>query len=142
MMMAACRLLACLQPAVMVRSVLLLLVFTAEAAAVERVDYLRDVKPILTQKCFACHGALKQKSGLRLDSAATIRAGGDGGPAIVAGNPSESLLVQRVSAADVESRMPPEGEGEPLDASQLATLRAWIKQGAVAPDEPLPPDPR
>src|SRR5262245_25230701 len=121
---------------------LLLLIFAAEAAAVDRVDYLRDVKPILAQKCFACHGALKQQSGLRLDTAATIRSGGDSGPAVVAGRSSESLLIKRVSTKDVESRMPPEGEGEALESAQLAMLKAWIEQGAEAPDEPLPPDPR
>src|SRR5215510_1554040 len=82
---------------------LLLLIFAAEAAAVDRVDYLRDVKPILAQKCFACHGALKQQSGLRLDTAATIRSGGDSGPAITPGNPTESLLLNRVSATDAET---------------------------------------
>src|SRR5439155_16845077 len=70
------------------------------------------------------------------------RAGGDSGPAIMAGKPNESLLIQRVSATDVETRMPPEGEGESLEAIQLATLKAWVEQGAEAPDEPPPPDPR
>jgi Protein of unknown function (DUF1553)/Protein of unknown function (DUF1549)/Planctomycete cytochrome C len=123
-------------------ALLLLFVLCADAAAAERVDYLREVKPILAQKCFACHGALKQQSGLRLDAAATIRTGGDSGAAIMPGQPAESLLLQRMSATDVDTRMPPEGEGEPLDAKQLAVVKAWIEQGAVAPDEPLPPDPR
>lgn len=121
---------------------LLLSVLSADVAAADRVDYLRDIKPILSQKCFACHGALKQESGLRLDAAATIRTGGDSGPVIVAGDPAGSPLLQRVSATDLDMRMPPEGEGEPLDAHQLAKVRAWIEQGAEAPDEPLPPDPR
>jgi hypothetical protein len=143
-MMVAARLsLAFLIAILMSRSAfLLLLVIAAEAVAADRVDYLHDVKPILAQKCFACHGALKQQSGLRLDTAATIRTGGDSGPAIVAGKPMESLLLKRVSAQDADSRMPPEGEGEPLDSTQLAKLKTWIEQGAEAPDEPLPPDPR
>jgi hypothetical protein len=123
-------------------ALLLLIVLAADAEAADRVDYLRDVKPILAQKCFACHGALKHQSGLRLDTAAMIRAGGDSGAAILPGKPADSLLVQRVSAADADNRMPPEGEGEPLDARQLATMRSWIEQGADAPDEPLPPDSR
>jgi len=143
-MIRAARLaLPCLTDIFMSRSAfLLLLIFTAEAVAADRVDYLRDIKPVLAQKCFACHGALKQQSGLRLDTAATIRTGGDSGPAIVAGKPIESLLLKRVSAQDADSRMPPEGEGEPLDSAQLAKLKTWIEQGAEAPDEPLPPDPR
>ena len=55
------------------------------------VDYERDVKPLLMQKCSACHGALKQNAGLRLDAAALIRKGGDSGPAVVPGSTSESL---------------------------------------------------
>ena len=93
---------------------LLLLSVSASAADV---DYLRDVKPLLAQKCFACHGALKQESGLRLDTAASIRTGGDNGAAIVAGKPTDSLLLTRVSASDAETRMPDyEPEPEPVPA--------------------------
>jgi mono/diheme cytochrome c family protein len=123
------------------RALSLVLTCAASAAAAD-VDYLRDVKPILAQKCFACHGALKQESGLRVDTAGTIRAGGESGAAIVPGKPAESLLLKRVSAPDAETRMPPEGEGEKLDERQLAILKTWIEQGAQAPDEQLPPDPR
>jgi uncharacterized protein DUF1549/uncharacterized protein DUF1553/cytochrome c len=114
----------------------------ALAAAGDRVDYLRDVKPILAEKCYACHGALKQQAGLRLDTAASIRTGGDSGSAITPGKPVESLLVKRLSVLDAETRMPPESEGERLDSRQLQIVQAWIEQGAKAPDEPLPPDPR
>jgi hypothetical protein len=124
------------------RLIILLLVVPTCAAASERVDYLRDVKPILAQKCFACHGALKQESGLRLDAAEMIRKGGDSGPVILAGKPDESAIVKRVSAKDIDERMPPEGEGEPLDARQLGIVRDWIAQGAEAPEETVPPDPR
>src|SRR5688572_20771786 len=121
---------------------LLLSVLAADAAAADGVDYLRDVKPLLAQKCFACHGALKQEAGLRLDTAAMIRQGGDSGAVIVAGDLAASPLIERVTATDIDVRMPPEGEGEPLDAKQLATIKRWIEQGAEAPDEALPPDPR
>jgi hypothetical protein len=108
----------------------------------DAVDYLREIKPILAHKCFACHGALKQEANLRLDAAPAIHKGGDSGPAVVPAVPLESPLWQRVSSPDKSERMPPEGEGEPLDAQQLAKLKAWIEQGAPAPDESLPPDPR
>ena len=85
---------------------------------------------------------VKQQAGLRLDTAASIRTGGDSGPAITPGKPVESLLVKRLSALDAETRMPPESEGERLDSRQLQIVQAWIEQGAKAPDEPLPPDPR
>jgi hypothetical protein len=120
----------------------LFLLVAGRVSAADRVDYARDVRPILAQKCFACHGALKQQSGLRLDAAAMIRKGGDSGPIIVPDKPEDSLLVRRVSSADADVRMPPEGEGEPLDARQIQVVKSWIEQGAQAPDEPLPPDPR
>lgn len=102
--------------------------------------YVADVKPLLKTKCVACHGALKQESGLRLDTGAFIRAGGDSGPAAVAGKADESLLLERVMADDGE-RMPP--EGEPLTAEQVAKLRRWIEAGAASPgNEVTPQDPR
>ena len=54
-------------------------------------DYVRAVKPILAARCFACHGALQQKSGLRLDTVALMKKGGDGGPVIVPGKSGQSL---------------------------------------------------
>src|SRR5262249_10242173 len=66
------------------------------AGAPEPVDYLRDIKPLLRARCYACHGALKQKAQLRLDSAALIRKGGRSGPAIVPGKSTESILLDAV----------------------------------------------
>jgi hypothetical protein len=86
---------------------------------------------------------LKQKAGLRLDTASRMLRGGDSGPAVVKGVPDESLLLDRVSADDPSDRMPPEGEGEPLSAEQVALLREWIAAGAPAPaDERPEADPR
>ncbi len=113
----------------------------ASARAEERVDYLRQIKPLLASRCYECHGALKQKSGLRLDTTASIRKGGKGGAAIHARNADKSPLIARVTAADKEERMPP--EGEPLKPEQIQLLKTWIKQGAIAPkDEKPEPDPR
>src|SRR2546428_635429 len=58
------------------------------------VDYVREVKPLLTEHCYRCHGASQQKSGLRLDTAAFAAKGGENGPAFAAGKPAESLMVQ------------------------------------------------
>ena len=105
------------------------------------VDYSRDIKPILKERCFACHGALKQKAGLRLDSAAMMRRGGDGGPAVVAGKVAGSLLVERITSKDDALRMP--AEGKPLTAEQIALIKAWIEQGATSPENEQPEqDPR
>ena len=99
------------------------------------IDYAADVKPILEARCYACHGPKKQKAGLRLDEkAAALRGGSDGVEAIRPGHGAESDLVRRVASLDPEERMPP--EGEPLTPDQVATLRAWIDQGATWPDDP------
>ena len=102
----------------------------------EPVDYLREIKPVLKERCFACHGALKQKSGLRLDTARLIRQGGDNGAAVTPGQAEASVLLKRVLATDLAERMPP--EGEPLKAEQIKRIRAWISQGAASPDDEQP----
>ena len=106
------------------------------------VDYGRNVKPILSARCISCHGAIRQKAGLRLDTADFVRRGGESGRAIEPGASGESLIIDRVTGRDGSDRMPPESEGVPLSADQVATLRAWIDQGANAPPEATPEDPR
>jgi hypothetical protein len=118
-----------------------LLAVPAPLRAADAVDYLRDVKPLLKQRCFACHGALKQQAKLRLDTAALIRTGGRHGPAIVPGRAAGSLLVKRVTDPDDGGRMPP--LGKPLTGPQIAALKAWIDQGAPGPAGETPEeDPR
>jgi hypothetical protein len=104
-------------------------------------DYSRDIKPVLRAKCYTCHGSVRQKAGLRLDAAQLIRKGGKHGPIIIAGKPDDSRLIQRVTAKGPD-RMPPEGEGEPLSAKEIALFKEWIKAGANATDEPVPDDPK
>jgi hypothetical protein len=106
-----------------------------------RVDYLRDVKPLLRERCYACHGALQQRAGLRLDTAALLRQGGDNGAVVVPGRPSESPLLERVALARGGRRMPP--DGPPLTAAEVAALSSWIHRGAKGPPGERPePDPR
>ncbi len=110
-------------------------------ARAESVDYERDIKPMLKARCYACHGALKQEAGLRLDTGSFIRQGGDSGAAVEVGQPAESVLLERVSADKSDERMPP--EGEPLSAAQIERLRAWIVDGAMSPEaEQAEVDPR
>jgi hypothetical protein len=118
-----------------------LLLLPAPLAAADTVDYLHDIKPILKERCYACHAAVKQKGQLRLDTAAFVRKGGRHGPAIVPGKLADSHLVQRVCDPEDSVRMPP--EGKPLTDRQIALLKAWIEQGAAAPaDEKPEADPR
>ncbi|MDR3636130.1 MAG: PSD1 and planctomycete cytochrome C domain-containing protein [Isosphaeraceae bacterium] len=105
------------------------------------VDYLREVKPILRARCVACHGALRQKGGLRLDAAPLIRKGATSGPVVVPGQSDESRLVE-VLRGDGSLRMPPEAEGAALSEKEVALVAAWVDQGAKAPEEPIPGDPR
>lgn len=102
------------------------------------IDYVRQVRPILAERCVGCHGPDKQQSDLRLDTAAGGKKGGVSGPAIVPGNSGTSLLIQAVVGAGDVSRMPPEDAGEPLSAEQIAALRTWIDAGAAAPDDEMP----
>ena len=121
-----------------------ILMSTAGAiCADERVEYERDIRPLLTHKCAACHGAMKQESGLRLDAGVLIRRGSDNGAVVLPGNAADSQILHRVASNDVDERMPPEGKGEPLNAEQIALLREWIDEGALIPDEEtIPEDPR
>src|SRR5262245_64506681 len=101
-------------------------------------DFTRDIAPLLRAKCYACHGAVRQKSGLRLDAGQLVLKGGKNGPVVVPGKPDESPLVAAITPKGKDrAHMPPEGEGEPLSAKDVALLREWVKAGAKAPDEPV-----
>jgi hypothetical protein len=103
--------------------------------SIASVDYLRQIKPILRQACYRCHGALARKARLRLDTRTAIFKGGRGGPAIVPGKPEESLLLERVQAEEGE-RMPP--DGAPLSADQVSLLERWVREGATGPADEKP----
>ena len=78
----------------------------------ERVRFFeQEVRPLLVEKCYACHGAEKQKGGLRLDSREAILKGGESGPAVVPGKPEESLLVEAMNYEGLE--MPPTASSSP-----------------------------
>lgn len=104
------------------------------------VDYVRDIKPLLRARCYACHGALQQKGGLRLDTVGAMRRGGRHGPVLDADHPERSPLLERVGGADPSERMPPENEGKPLDTVQQQWLRAWLLAGAPGPVDERPED--
>src|SRR5262245_19425734 len=102
------------------------------AADEARIDFVRDVKPILERSCGKCHGADKQQGGLRFDRKdGALRPGESGSQAIVPGKSGESELIRRVESADASERMPL--EAEPLTAEQIKLLRAWVEQGAAWP---------
>ncbi len=118
-----------------------ILILPTLAVAGEGVDYVKQIKPILVARCYACHSALRKKSGLRVDTAAELIAGGDSGPAVEPGNSADSLLIAMITG-ESGTRMPPEKEGAALTAEQIELFKKWIDQGARAPAEIPLPDPR
>ncbi len=109
--------------------------------AVDAEVYAASLKPVLQARCVACHGALKRKGGLRLDTAELLRQGGEDGPVIVPGDARTGELLRRVLSTDESERMPPEGER--LTVGQIESLKQWIAAGAPVPENEQPePDPR
>lgn len=125
-----------------------LLVLQAQSPAAQapsrQVDYDKDVRPLLAQNCYSCHGPEVQQSGLRLDLRQNALRGGDYGPVIVPGKSHESKLIRRLMDGDGGMQMPPTGA---LLPDEIAVLRAWVDQGAEfrndvaeeAPPKPLDP---
>ncbi len=120
------------------------------AAAAVSVDFNRDIRPILSDTCFACHGPddHKRKADLRLDfPERALKGGKSGHPAIVPGKPDSSELVRRILSTDPEERMPPPNSGRKLSAAQADLLQRWVADGGryaphwafVAPQRPALP---
>ena len=99
--------------------------------AADRVEFVRDIQPLLLSRCAECHGEKAAKSGLRLDVKSAAFTGGDSGAVIVPKQSAKSLLLERISSRG-DDKMPPEGES--LSDSQIALIKRWIDQGAVWPD--------
>jgi hypothetical protein len=117
----------------------------------ERLTFNRDIRPIFSNACFACHGfdAKERKADLRLDTAEGARADLGGYAAIVPGDPGKSEVWLRILSDDEDEVMPPPEHHKPLTAAEKETIRRWIEQGAeyqqhwsfVAPEKaelPLP----
>ena len=96
--------------------------------------YSERVQPLLKARCYACHGALKQEAGLRLDTGESIRRGSDTGR-ILHRRPEDSPLIHRIESSE-EDRMPP--DGKPLTKEQVTFVRDWIASGAPSPADEKP----
>jgi uncharacterized membrane protein len=114
---------------------------TASAQDAGKVDFEKQVLPILKESCLKCHekehedkGKMKKpKGGLRLDGAAAIMKGGKENPeeTVVAGKPDASWLVKSMALPDSDDKaMPPEGKGERVSAANIALIKKWITEGA------------
>ena len=96
------------------------------------IQFNRDIRPILSDSCFQCHGPdeAKRQGGLRLDQAEAALRGGESGPAIVPGDPLASEIRKRILTTDPDLKMPPASSGKTISPEQLATLDQWIREGA------------
>lgn len=122
----------------------------AETPAAPSVQYNRDVRPILADKCFHCHGpdAAARQADLRLDERRNATADRDGHRAIVPRKPISSELIRRVSSPNEDERMPPVDSGTTLTDEEVDILRRWIQHGAeyqthwsfIPPKQPALPD--
>ncbi|MFM8468816.1 MAG: PSD1 and planctomycete cytochrome C domain-containing protein, partial [Limisphaerales bacterium] len=101
-------------------------------AASGPVDFARDIQPLFAAKCYPCHGAEKQKGGLRLDLKAAALEGGDNGKVFLPGKSAESKLVHALAGLGEQGLMPP--KEKPLTAAEIGKVRAWIDAGAIWPD--------
>ena len=100
--------------------------------ATRRVDFVKDIRPILAGKCYSCHGPNEQKNQLRWDVKSIATKGGLSGPAFKPGKSAESLMVRLVAGLQPDLVMPLKGER--LSAAEVGLLRAWIDQGAIWPE--------
>ncbi|MGB0582726.1 MAG: PSD1 and planctomycete cytochrome C domain-containing protein [Limisphaerales bacterium] len=110
-----------------------LCVLGAFVVQAEPLQFNRDIRPILSEACFACHGfdAKERKAKLRLDVAENALAKDkDGVAPIVPGKPAESLIWQRITSSDADEVMPPPESHNQLDDQQKAMLKQWIEEGA------------
>src|SRR4051794_23361896 len=101
--------------------------------AADKVDFQREIRPLLADRCFSCHGrdAEHREGGLRLDEREAALKGGDSGEkAIAPGQPDKSELVRRILASDPDERMPPAKSKKELTAAEKELLRRWVAEGA------------
>ena len=129
-------------------TVVLVMLATAWSARAGDVQFNRDIRPILSDNCFHCHGpdSATRKAKLRLDREDALFGKTHNGMAVAPGKPAESDLYQRITTDDEDDVMPPLKTHKTLTAAQKETVKRWIEQGApwqphwslVAPQRPTP----
>jgi mono/diheme cytochrome c family protein len=110
------------------------LVSAAESFPPDQIEfYEKNIRPVLAERCYECHGAHKHQNGLRLDSRAAILQGSEYGKVVEPGNPSASKLIKAINHVAGVEAMPK--KGDKLPAPQIAALEKWISMGLPAPTE-------
>jgi mono/diheme cytochrome c family protein len=105
-----------------------------EDTPVATLDFNRDIRPILSENCFACHGPDKKsrKADFRLDTReGALSKLTDDTFGIVPGKPYDSTIINRITSDDLDEKMPPKKSGKTLNAQQIETLKAWVAEGAA-----------
>ena len=123
----------CCRRRLVVLTCLALAMVCQRARADDSVHYRRDILPLLSDRCFKCHGpdSATRKAGLRLDQSDAAKAALEtGATAIVSGKPTESALIERITSKDPALIMPPSDSGKVLSDSERAILQRWVEQGA------------
>lgn len=112
------------------------------------VDFTKDVRPILSQNCFKCHGGPRAKKDFQMDRPEKFKEQIGPGKYIIPGDPAGSEVIQRITLPpDDTNRMPPPKKGQPLTEGEINVIRTWIQEGALlepktdAPATPQAPDP-
>lgn len=117
----------------MTRRLILALAIPLSTHAAEKISFNRDIRPILSENCFYCHGpdAQKQKAELRLDLRdAALKGGESGKAAIQPGKPAESEVIKHILSTDPDEHMPPKKSGKTLKPQEIELLKQWIAEGA------------
>ncbi len=116
----------------MPRLLVSLFVVSAASAVAVPLEFNRDIRPILSENCFQCHGqdASKREAKLRLDERGSATLARDGIAAILPGKPDESEMVRRIASTDASEHMPPAESHKAVTPAQAALLRQWIAEGA------------
>ena len=135
-----------------VLSIPMALLSADEPAASQEIDFRRDVRPLLSDKCFFCHGpdAEERQADLRLDTQEGMLADLGGYRAVVPGALEESAVVERITSDDPDQQMPPPDSGKSLSLAEVELIKQWIAQGAewsdhwayVVPKRIDPPQPK
>jgi len=104
----------------------------ATTSPAEEIDFNRDIRPILSNRCFACHGpdSGSRKAELRLDVEEQAKADRGGYTAVAPKKPDDSELFRRITSKDADAQMPPPESGKPLKPAEIRLLKQWISEGA------------
>ncbi len=122
-----------MKPVIALLSVATVATFQADSLGANKVDFIREVQPILAEHCTHCHGSddESRKGKLRIDDReAALKGGKSDGAAIVPGKPDASAMIARILSHDNDEIMPPPKEKKPLNTAQIETLKRWIAEGA------------